>query len=98
MRKHNMGAIERVIRVLAGALISLYAGFYPGMGTPGLDAFGFFWNSQAGTSSVVGFIVLLVGIVIFITGWAAYCPVNALIHANSCKACRVGETHAHMPV
>jgi hypothetical protein len=98
MRHHNMGKVERIIRLLGGALIALIAGFYPGMGISGLDAFGFLWNPASGTISVVGFLVLLAGIVIFITGWAAYCPVNALLHANSCEACRIGETHAHMPV
>lgn len=101
MITHNMGSTERIIRLLGGALLALFATFYPGMGIPGLDAFGAFWNSQTGVLSVVsavGFILLLVGVAVFVTGWAAFCPINALLHANSCEACRVGEKHAHVPI
>ena len=40
----------------------------------------------------------LVSLALTLTGVFAYCPVNASIRHNSCHACRVGETHAHMPV
>ncbi|MGA2192728.1 MAG: DUF2892 domain-containing protein [Nitrospirota bacterium] len=88
--KHNMGTIERYVRIIVGAALAIISGFF-------LNAFNLFWGPVPG-SYVAGFILFLIGLALFITGAAAYCPVNALFHANSCEACRIGETHMHLPV
>ena len=43
-------------------------------------------------------VIAFLGLALAITGVFAYCPVNAWLHYNSCHACRVGETHGHLPV
>ncbi len=43
-------------------------------------------------------ITAFVGLVLIITGIFAYCPANASLSRNSCRACKVGESHEHGPV
>ncbi len=43
-------------------------------------------------------IAAFVGLVLIITGIFAYCPVNTSLSRNSCRACKVGESHGHWPV
>jgi uncharacterized membrane protein HdeD (DUF308 family) len=42
--------------------------------------------------------VALAGLALTLTGVFAYCPVNASLRHNSCHACKIGETHGHLPV
>ncbi len=43
-------------------------------------------------------ILAFVGLAFTITGIFAYCPGNASLNRNSCRACKVGESHLHMPI
>ena len=88
--RHNMGKIERIARIILGVALFLVGWRY-------LGAFGVFGGMVTATT-VIGFIVALAGLVAFITGLLAYCPMNALLRINSCEACKVGETHRHLPV
>jgi hypothetical protein len=88
--KHNMGKIERVIRLVLGVVLFM-------IGWRSLDAFGVF-AGMVTSSAILGLILAVIGVVAFITGVLAYCPVNTLLHVNSCEACKIGETHSHLPV
>jgi len=88
--KHNMGNIERAMRVLVGAFVALF-------GLLNFDTSAIFWGGVR-TETVTGLIISLVGLIMFVTGAFAYCPMNAVLHANSCEACRLGETHMHKPI
>ncbi|MBI5190695.1 MAG: DUF2892 domain-containing protein [Nitrospirae bacterium] len=88
--KHNMGRTERVVRTIAGfALFFLGWAFMYGLLT---------WMSTAVGAGVVGLSFVLIGTVLLLTALFAYCPVSAIIAHNSCQACKLGETHRHMPV
>jgi len=87
---HNMGRIEKVVRLLLG--IILFA-----VGWLVLGGYGVFVSAVTNVT-VAGLVIAIIGAVIFITGLASWCPVNALVHHNSCEACRTGETHRHLPV
>ena len=87
--KHNMGMVEKSIRLALGVVL-LGVGYY-------LGAFSTFWVGYT-SASFSGFIIALAGVVIFITGLFAYCPINALLKVNTCEACRIGETHRHLPI
>lgn len=85
-----MGVLERVLRGVYGVGV-----FFVGwalFNTPDL------FTGGARTATITGVIVAIIGLALFVTGAIAYCPINALIHANSCKACKVGATHSHKPV
>ena len=86
--RHNMGTAERVIRLILGTVICLIS-----MSPLGAFATGVFWFSSYSAMAL-----FVIGLLIDITAFASYCPINALAHLNSCGACRVGETHAHRPV
>lgn len=88
--KHNMGKNEKAIRLIGGTVLFV-------IGWLILRGFGIF-VSVVTASTVVGFILAVIGAVVFATGLVSYCPINALLHHNSCEACKVGETHSHMPV
>jgi hypothetical protein len=88
--KHNMGKNEKVLRLIGGAVLFV-------IGWLALHGFGIF-VSVVTTSTIIGFVLAFIGVVIFITGLVSYCPINALVHHNSCEACKIGETHSHMPV
>ena len=62
-----------------------------------LRGFGLF-VSLVTTGTVLGFILALAGVIIFVTGMFSWCPLNALLHYNSCEACKIGDTHRHLPV
>ncbi len=86
--RHNMGNIERVTRLIIGTVIALLS-MFP------LNVFGHAPLWFASDSAAVLFVI---GVLIDITGFASFCLINALVHLNSCEACRIGETHAHRPV
>ena len=86
--RHNMGSAERIIRLILGTVICLIS-----MWPLGAFVTGALWFSSY--SSLTLFVI---GLLIGITAFASYCPINALAHLNSCDACRIGETHAHKPV
>jgi Inner membrane protein YgaP-like, transmembrane domain len=90
LMKHNMGILERVLRLIYGAGV-LAVGWVL-FNTADL------FRGGVGTETITGLIVSIIGLAVLVTGAVAYCPINALIHANSCKACRVGATHTHKPV
>ena len=88
--RHNMGKIERVIRILLGAVMFVFG-----------------WLVLFGLETVivtpsamltVGALLVIAGAVLFITALFSFCPVYAVLNLNTCKACRLGETHKHMPV
>ncbi len=86
--RHNMGNTERTIRLIIGTVLCLLS-----MWPIGAFATGMFWFSSYNTLAI-----FVIGLLIDITAFASFCPINALVHLNSCDACRVGETHAHKPV
>ena len=86
--RHNMGNAERIIRFIIGTVLVLASMLPLGAFTPGL-----LWFSSLSSIALFG-----IGLVIDITAFSSYCPINALVHLNTCEACRVGETHAHRPV
>jgi len=88
--RHNMGKIERVIRFILGVVLFM-------VGWRVLDALAVF-GAAATTSSIVGVVLAVIGLINIVTGLLAYCPLYALLHFNTCEACRIGETHKHMPV
>ena len=94
--RHNMGNIERFLRMLIGVVVLLFSSILgPILGYP--DAFNFVWGNTS-SLSIGYFVLFLIGLAMTLTGIFAYCPINELAHVNSCKACKVGETHAHQPV
>lgn len=80
--KHNMGKSERLFRFLLGIGLLIVGWVY-------LGGFGMMVASS---------IFIVVGAALVITGVFSYCPVNALIHHNSCNSCRHGMTDKHLPV
>ena len=86
--RHNMGSAERIIRLILGTVIALLS-MFP------LNVFG---NGPIWFSSYSALALFVIGLLIDITAFVAFCPINALVHLNSCDACRIGETHAHKPV
>ena len=93
--RHNMGNIERFLRMAIGVIVLLFSSILgPIVGY--FDAFNFLWGNTSGLA--IGYFVLfLIGLAMTLTGILAYCPINELARVNSCKACKVGETHSHMP-
>jgi len=88
--KHNMGRNEKIARMVGGLGLFL-------AGWLALKGYGIFVGMVTGLT-VFGFALSAVAVVVFITGLLSYCPVNALVHHNSCEACRIGETHRHLPI
>jgi len=88
--KHNMGILERVLRLAYGA--GVFAVGWVLFNTADL------FSGGVRTETITGLVVSIIGLALFVTGVFAYCPINALIHANSCKACKIGDTHSHKPV
>lgn len=88
--KHNMGKTERVIRLVFSLVLILFS-----LGI--LNGAGVFFGIISSVT-VTGLVLAIIGIVVFVTGITGYCPINAALHVNSCQACRLGETHKHMPV
>lgn len=79
--RHNMGKNERIFRVMLGIAVTLVG-----------------WFMIAGSGmAVLPAIILIVGIVLILTGLFAYCPLNALLHFNTCSECHHGEPHHHAP-
>jgi len=91
MRKHNMGSIERFMRVLTGSLFFIWSWL-------AFDTTNLLWGYGLQNTLAAGLVLSIIGLVVFVTGAVSYCPINALLHSNSCEACRIGETHSHMPV
>ena len=88
--KHNMGSLERVLRVLVG--VGIFIVSWLSYNTADL-----FWGGIR-TETLTGLVFSIIGLAVLTTGATAFCPINAAIHANSCEACRIGEMHSHMPV
>ena len=88
--KHNMGIVERYIRLIGGFALFLLAWFVP-------EAYYIFFG-RITSANIAGLILSIAGILLFITGATAYCPINKLAEHNSCEACNLGETHRHNPV
>ncbi len=84
--KHNMGILERVLRLVYGA--GLFVLGWVLFNTADL------FRGGVRVETIIGLIVSIIGIAALVTGVVAYCPINALIHANSCR----NETHSHKPV
>ena len=79
--KHNMGKNERIFRVMVG-VAAVVAGWFL-MSSLGIAV----WPT----------IVLIAGVIIILTGLFAFCPLNALLHFNTCTECHHGEPHNHIP-
>jgi hypothetical protein len=88
--KHNMGKTEKLYR-LVGGLVLFIIGWLVLKGYTLLI-------SVVTTTTVIGFILAFAGGVVFLTGLASWCPLNALFKHNSCEACKIGEPHRHLPV
>jgi len=88
--RHNMGKTEKYVRLILGIALIAFGILYMG----GISVFG----GMVTTASIAGVVVGVVGVVFFITGVLSYCPLNALFHVNSCHACKIGETHTHLPI
>ncbi len=88
--RHNMGKIERGIRLIGSVILLLFSLII-------LNGAGVFFGILTG-ATITGLVLSIIGIVVFVTGVTGYCPINAALHINSCEACRLGETHRHMPV
>lgn len=88
--KHNMGKVERGIRIVGSIIVMLFSLIL-------LNGGGVLYGIVT-SATIAGFALTVAGIVVFVTGVTGYCPINALLHFNSCQACRLGETHKHMPV
>ena len=81
MKRHNMGKNERIFRVMLGIAVVLVG-----------------WYLIAGSGmTVLPAIILIVGIVLILTALFAFCPLNALLHFNTCSECHHGEPHHHAP-
>lgn len=88
--RHNMGKAERGIGLVGSILVMLVSLI---MLNGGGVLYGVFT-----AATITGFALTVAGIVVFVTGISGYCPINAMLHINSCEACKLGETHKHMPV
>jgi Inner membrane protein YgaP-like, transmembrane domain len=88
--RHNMGKTERGIRIVGSVVLLLISLVF-------LNGAGVLFGIITGVT-VLGLILTLIGIVVFATGISGYCPINQVLHINSCQACRLGETHKHLPV
>ena len=44
------------------------------------------------------FALALLGFGVFTTGLLSFCPLNALVHHNSCHTCKSGSRGGHNPV
>ncbi|MHB8174506.1 MAG: YgaP family membrane protein [Nitrospirota bacterium] len=88
--KHNMGRQEKLVR-LVGGLVSFIVGWLV------LRGYAVF-ISEVATTTVIGIVLAFAGAIVFFTGMFSWCPLNALFRHNSCEACKVGETHRHLPV
>lgn len=81
MKKHNMGKNERIFRLMLGIAVILVG-----------------WFLIAGSGmTVLPTIILIIGIVLILTALFAFCPLNALLHFNTCSECHHGEPHNHAP-
>ena len=90
MYNHNMSKNEKIVRMMVGTALFV-------IGWLVLQGYGvFLWAVTAAT--VAGLVLGIIGVVLFLTGVFAWCPLNALLHHNTCEACKIGETHKHMPV
>ena len=88
--RHNIGKVERVLRVVLGVAL-----FFVGwVVIYGFEAF----IVTPVATIVVGSVFVIAGLGLFITGLTSYCPLYSVLHINTCQACRLGETHRHMPV
>lgn len=88
--RHNLGNTERIIRLVVGVLLILFSLIV-------LNGAGVLYGIIS-SATITGLVLTIAGITMFVTGFAGYCPMYALLHLNSCQACRLGETHKHMPV
>jgi len=88
--KHNMGKIERVARLLLG-IVLFVLGWLVLFGLETVIV-------TASASLTAGILLVIAGVALFVTALFSYCPVYAILNFNTCKACRLGETHSHMPV
>ncbi len=88
--KHNMGRQEKLIRLIGGLVLFI-------VGWLVLRGYAIFVSEIAATT-ITGIVLAFVGAVVFLTGIFSWCPLNALVKHNSCEACKVGETHRHLPV
>jgi len=87
---HNMGKNEKVIRLVGGAAVFV-------IGWIVLNGSGVL-ASMVTATTLVGFVLALIGVILFVTGLFSWCPLNAMFHYNSCDACKEGATHRHLPV
>jgi len=88
--RHNMGKTERGIRIIGSVVLLLISLVV-------LNGAGVLFGIITGVT-MTGLILTLIGIAVFATGITGYCPINQALHFNSCQACRLGETHKHLPV
>lgn len=82
MKRHNMGKNERIFRVMLGIAVVVV---------------GWFMIAEMGGVTILPIIILIAGTVLILTGLFAFCPLNALLHFNSCSECHHGEPHHHAP-
>ena len=80
--RHNMGKSERLLRFLFGIGLVVIGWVY-------LGGFGMMVASSVSIAA---------GAVLVLTGVFSYCPINAIIHHNSCNSCKSGMTDKHLPV
>ncbi len=88
--KHNMGRQEKLTRLIGGLVLFI-------VGWLVLRGYAIFVSEIAATT-IAGLILAFAGGIVFLTGIFSWCPLNALMRHNSCAACKVGETHRHLPV
>ena len=82
--RHNMSVNERFMRLIGGTAL-LVGGW--------LILSGYF-----AVSAGFAYVLSAIGVIVLATGILSWCPMYALFHHTTCAACKIGETHTHMPV